>query len=246
VRLLKPYGVSADVATATTLVETTLLSASLILPALLVACVVLIEGIQGFGMLNQWLLFMIGTATLIGIAIWQWKTAAFVDFRARGIQKTACFWDQAIQTRLSKYFGDWPAQRVIKRIQYLWSESMASLQTRPYAILLSLFMHFVFEALCLVMCFYALGQRLPLTILLLLYPLTIAINTLGAVPGGIGLAEVSLSAFYAQFGIAIEVAVAIALTYRLTSYWFPRAVGGLAWLWMEHTNRGLSMTENPL
>lgn len=83
------------------------------------------------------------------------------------------------------------------------------------------------------MCFYALGQYLPITSALLIYMLTIAINALGAIPGGVGLAEVSLTALYAQFGISTEMALAIALTYRLTGYWLPRIVGGIAWLWLE-------------
>ena len=78
-----------------------------------------------------------------------------------------------------------------------------------------------FEALCLMMCFYALGQSMPIATLLFLYSLTIAINTLGSVPGGVGLAEVSLSALYAQFGIATEMAVAIALAYRFRGTGFP-------------------------
>ncbi len=244
-RLLKPHGVSADVTGATTLVETALLSASVLLPAVPAACIALVEGIGGFGILSRWSCVMLGVTILIGVTIWQWNAPVFVHLRTRGIQRTAGFWDGTIQPRWPKYFEEWPAQRVIGRIQYLWTESMASVRVRPYAILLSLLAHFVFEGLGLMMCFYALGQRLPVTTLLLLYPLTIAINTFGAVPGGVGLAEVSLSALYAQFGIAIEVAVAIALTYRLTGYWFPRVVGGLAWLWMERGNPGQSITESP-
>ncbi len=86
-------------------------------------------------------------------------------------------------------------------------------------------------------CFYAFGQRLPLYTMLLLYTLTITINTLGAIPGGVGLAEVSLAALYTQFGVELERAVIIALAYRLTGYWLPRAVGGLSWLWLEHVHR---------
>ena len=83
------------------------------------------------------------------------------------------------------------------------------------------------------MCFYALGQRLPWPTMLLVYTLTIVVNSLGAIPGGIGLAEVSLAALYAQFGVPPQTAVIIALAYRLTDYWLPRLSGGLAWLWLE-------------
>jgi len=245
-RLLKPYGVSADIATATTMVETSLLTASLILPAILVSCIAMVMGIQGFGKLRNWLFILLGMTILIGVAIWQWNTPAFVDFRIRGIRTATHFWEKTIRPRWPKHFEHWSAQRVTERINYLWSESLTSVRIRPYSILFSLLTHFAFEALCLVLCFYALRQSLPFTTLLMLYPLTIAINTFGAVPGGVGLAEVSLSALYSQFGIAIDAAVVIALTYRLTGYWFPRVVGGLAWLWMERGIPASSIQESLL
>jgi len=235
-RLLKPHGVSADVATATTLVETTLLTASLILPGAAVVCIAMVEGIPGFGLLSNWIFFISGVIIMIVLTNGKWNAAVFVDIKARAIQATSRFWEQAIQPRWPTYFEHWPAQRVNERIQYLWSESIASIQAQPISILLSLLTHFIFEALCLAMCFYALGQKLPLTTLFLLYPLTIAINTFGTVPGGIGLAEVSLSALYVQFGIAIEAAISLAITYRVMGYWFPRVAGGLAWLWIEREN----------
>ncbi len=81
--------------------------------------------------------------------------------------------------------------------------------------------------------------------MLLLYTLTLTINTLGAIPGGVGLAEVSLATLYTQFGVDLERAVIIALTYRLTGYWLPRGAGGLSWLWLEHVHRALSLPEEP-
>lgn len=86
------------------------------------------------------------------------------------------------------------------------------------------------------MCFYALGQTLPLSTMILVYTLTIAADSLGTIPGGIGLAEVSLTAVYTGFGLSVEYAVAIALAYRLTNYWLPRVAGGLSWLWLERTH----------
>jgi uncharacterized protein (TIRG00374 family) len=117
----------------------------------------------------------------------------------------------------------------------LKTEFISFLYDRPFAIILSLLARSGFEALGLMMCFFALGQSLPIQTILLIYILTIVVNTLGAIPGGIGLAELSLTALYAQFGISAELALAVALASRLTNYWLPRVFGGVAWLWMERT-----------
>ena len=244
-RLLKPHGVSADVATATTLAETMLIFLSVVLLALPVAGIAMLNGIQGFGRLSRGLFLMIGVAIWIGITIWQWNAPRFDQFRVKQLQAAIHFWERNIQPRWPQYFGDWSALRVTERLRYLWSETVASLGVHPYAIFLSLLARFGFEALSLMMCFYALGQSLPVATLILLYALSIAVNTIGAVlPGGVGLAEVSLAALYAQFGIPTEAAVAIALAYRLTGYWFPRVVGGVALLWIEREEFRRSISEN--
>ncbi len=246
-RLLKPHGVSADMATATTLAESTLIFASVVLLSLPMAGIAMLNGIAGFSGLVRWLFLMIGIVVSIGITIWQWNVPRFAHFRTRQLQGMVRFWERHIQPRWPRYFGDWPAQRVIERLLYLWSETVASLSVHPYSIFLSLLARFGFEALSLMMCFYALGQSLPIATLILLYALSIAINTIGAVlPGGVGLAEVSLSALYAQFGIPTEAALAIALAYRMTGYWFPRVAGGVALLWIEREEFRRGISESPL
>ncbi|MDP1713151.1 MAG: lysylphosphatidylglycerol synthase transmembrane domain-containing protein [Anaerolineales bacterium] len=234
IRLLKPHHVSADVATVTTMAEMGLISASVVLFALPVIGSVMLNGALGMGTLNRWLLILIGIAVLIIIMIKQWRARRFVQFRAQAFQAFLRFWDHQLRSRWTQQLGAWPSQRLHKRLQYLGVEFALLLHERPFAILLTLLARSGFEALGLMMCFYALGQYPPIATILLIYTFTIAINTLvGAIPGGIGLAEVSLAALYAQFGISTEMALAIALTYRLTDYWLPRLVGGIAWLWLE-------------
>lgn len=59
----------------------------------------------------------------------------------------------------------------------------------------------------------------------------------GALPGGVGLAEVALATLYTQFSITPELAAAVALVYRVTGYWLPRLFGGLFWLWLERQHQ---------
>jgi len=242
-RLLKPHGVSADVATATVLTEGSLILASVVLPALVLAGFGIIDGTYGVYSLGNWLALGIGSGMLLGITFWQWNSQPFSIFRKRILNGMSATWEKYFQSRWPAIFGTWSAARILQRARYLWDETISAFRNRPYAILISLTARSGFEALCLGMCFYALGTKLPFITLMLVYSLTIAINTLGAVPGGVGLAEISLSTLYAQLGIAAEIALTIALAYRMVGYWLPRVVGGIAWLWIEQLHPQPSNSE---
>lgn len=234
VRLLKPHGVSGDVSTVSTVIEMVLIVTSIILLAIPVFVIVALGGLQGQNLLAKEIsVFLSGTAIILG-AIFAWRTKKFKQTTRRLWVKLAQFWDTVILQKWPKLFGDWPSTVIFQRTRYLTSESIALVKHKPYVIGALLLARSGFEALGLMMCFYALGQQIPLFTMLLIYTLTVGVNSLGALPGGVGLAEVSLAVLYAQFGIAPEVAVIIALAYRLTDYWLPRVAGGVAWLWLEH------------
>lgn len=222
-RLLAPYGTSADVTTVTALAEVVLVYASILVLALLVGGAALIGGVAGpaAGRLLPWLA---GGAGLVLAALLARRRRSRV---AEGLVRA---WDHWIVRRWPERLAAWPGERLLARGRYLVGELAALLRTRPYAIGGSLLAHVSFEALGLAMCFYALGQSPPPATLLLLYVLTVGVNTLGGLPS---LAEVSLAALYTQFGLDPGSAVAVALVYRLADYWLPRATGGLLWLWME-------------
>jgi len=230
VRLLKPHNVPADVATVTTMAEMSLVTISVVLLALPVAGIALWNGLFGSIGLNAW--EMILFSFLIMITITALILLRSAQTREKTRQAIARFWDDKIRTQWPQ-IAPWTSQRLLARFHYLKAEFISLLRDRPVEVILSLLARSGFEALGLVMCFFAMGQYLPIQTVLLIYTLTLAINTLGAIPGGIGLAEVSLTALYAQFGISSEVALAIALAYRFTDYWLPRVFGGLAWLWLE-------------
>ena len=242
-RLLKPHGVSADVATATVLTEGSLILASVVLPAVLLAGFDIFQGTYNIYNLGTWLVAGICSGVLLGITFWQWNSQPFSIFRKRILNGMSAAWEKYFQSRWPAIFGTWSAARIIQRARYLWDETISAFRNHPYAILISLTARSGFEALCLMMCFTALGISLPVLTLVLVYSLTIAINTLGAIPGGVGLAEISLSTLYAQLGISAEIALTIALAYRMVGYWLPRVVGGLAWLWIEQLNPQPSNSE---
>lgn len=233
VRLLKPHGVSADVATVSTVVEMILIVASIIFLAIPVFVVVAIGGLQGKNILQQEILLLLSGVLSAGAMVVLWRTERFKRIVHRVSSRVSLFWDNQILPRWHHQLGEWSSQVILSRARYLSSEAITLIKIRPYAIGGSLLARSAFEALGLMMCFYALGQNIPLLTMLLIYTLTVAINSLGAVPGGVGLAEVSLAVLYAQFGISPETAVIVALAYRLTDYWLPRVAGGASWLWLE-------------
>ena len=233
VRLLKPHKVPADVATITTMAEMGLIAGSVILLALPVAGIALWKGMfgsVGFSVSTISLPFVLA---LLILAVAWWRSPGSLRIKQKSLTTISNFWDDRIRTRWPQALGSWTSRRLLERSRYFKTEFMFLLHERPLAIILSLLARSGFEALGLAMSFFALGQFLPIHTILLIYTLTLAINTLGALPGGIGLAEVSLTTLYAQFGISAETALAIALAYRLTDYWLPRVFGGIAWLWLE-------------
>ena len=87
-------------------------------------------------------------------------------------------------------------------------------------------------------CFAALGHLIRPDILLLSYGLLMVISTLAILPGGLGLADVSLPVVFSRFGVPGSVALAAGLTYRLLAFWLVRFIGFTDWQVLESRARG--------
>jgi uncharacterized protein (TIRG00374 family) len=213
--------------------EMSLITISVIMLALPVAGIALWDGVLGALGFNAWTIIPFGILTMTIATTVRWHSPRSVQIRGKLLQAVSRFWDDRVRARWPQALNHWTSQRLFERLRYLKTEFISLLHDRPLAIILSLLARSGFEALGLMMCFFAVGQFLPIQTILLIYTLTIAVNSLGAIPGGVGLVEISLTTVYAQFGISAEMALAIALAYRLTDYWLPRVFGGIAWLWLE-------------
>lgn len=235
-RLLKPYGATADVATVTTVVETFSISLTVLAPALFVGAFVAIDGVDA-GPAARLLLLLLAIGGGALLVIGRWRRQWLRDSRIAMQMRLSRWWDNHAVRRWPQRLADYPSHRLTGRAAYLWREMATMLRQRPHWLLAALLLRTGCEVIAFGLCFYAFGEKLPLLTILLLYTITITVNTLGAVPGGVGLAEVSLAAIYTQFGLAPETAVAIALAYRLTGYWLPRVTGAFSWLWLERQHR---------
>jgi undecaprenyl-diphosphatase len=81
---------------------------------------------------------------------------------------------------------------------------------------------------CLACCALALGVHLPFLAILLIFSLGIGAGTATPTPGGLGGFEAALAAGFIAYHVASPAALAVALLYRLVSYWLPLPAGATA------------------
>lgn len=85
-----------------------------------------------------------------------------------------------------------------------------------------------FNVLALYCCAAALGVNLNFAITMLIFTLGIGAGTATPTPGGLGGFEAGLVAGFVSFKVDASTALAIALLYRLISYWLTLVVGAVA------------------
>jgi uncharacterized protein (TIRG00374 family) len=82
-------------------------------------------------------------------------------------------------------------------------------------------------------CFALLGHLIRPDILLISYGLIMVISSLAILPGGLGLADVSLPVLFNRLGVPGSLALAAGLTYRLLAFWLVRFIGFVSWQLLE-------------
>jgi uncharacterized protein (TIRG00374 family) len=82
-------------------------------------------------------------------------------------------------------------------------------------------------------CFLAFNYFISFGVLLTGYGLMLLLSGLASLPGGLGMADLSLSVIYARLGAPGAVAVAAALSYRLIAWWLLRFIGFVSWQVLE-------------
>lgn len=80
------------------------------------------------------------------------------------------------------------------------------------------------------LCALAVGVHLPLWDLFVVFTLGIAVATATPTPGGLGGAEAGLAAGLVAYGFDASMALAVALLYRLLTYWLPLVPGFITFL----------------
>jgi uncharacterized protein (TIRG00374 family) len=84
--------------------------------------------------------------------------------------------------------------------------------------------------LCLFSCMIALGVHLPFIVIVLIFSFGVGTGTVTPTPGGLGGFEAGLTAGFVAYHVGSASALAIALLYRLVSYWLMLVVGIVAFV----------------
>jgi len=74
----------------------------------------------------------------------------------------------------------------------------------------------------------ALGVHLPFIVVVLIFSFGLSTGTVTPTPGGLGGFEAGLTAGFVAYHVGSASALAIALLFRLISYWLMLAIGALA------------------
>jgi len=99
----------------------------------------------------------------------------------------------------------------------------------PVALVSSVFLTLC-NVLCLAACALALGVHLPFAAILLVFSFGIGAGTATPTPGGLGGFEAALTAGFIAYEVTSPAALAVALLYRLVSYWIPLLFGAAAFI----------------
>jgi uncharacterized protein (TIRG00374 family) len=116
----------------------------------------------------------------------------------------------------------------------LFHAGLAKFRTAPrWKFWLAAFGKVVFDVATLGACFYLFNHAISSETLLVGYGLVLLLSGLAALPGGLGLADVSLPVIFAQLGVIGSVALAAGLMYRLIAFWAVRFLGFVSWQFLE-------------
>jgi uncharacterized protein (TIRG00374 family) len=172
-------------------------------------------------------LFAFVMLTLIILVIWiVWKRERLRRLALAFARR----WDRlAVRLHRSPLTGEMVNQRVDS-----FYDGLSKYKLQPLVLALGFtFMRVGLDVATLAACFMAFTYTVPLGILLTGYGLMLALSGLSALPGGLGMADISLAVVYARLGAPGAVAVAAALAYRLIAFWLLRFIGFLTWQVLE-------------
>lgn len=229
VRFLGRHGYSAAAATFTLALESVYLAVALA-AASLSGVVFFVHG-RHMRAAQLWALFgLAAVAVLAGVLFY------FAGRRRergkRWLLKLASLWN-----RLALKFR-WPAYDLAQATARIdgFYDGLEHLEKTPsWPFLLMAFGRIALDVATLGACFLAFRRAISPGILLTGYGLTLLLSGLAALPGGLGLADVSLAGLYAKLGAhdAALTAAAAALAYRLIAFWLLRLLGFFSWQILE-------------
>jgi hypothetical protein len=155
--------------------------------------------------------------------------------RLRGALERPAAWTLQQGSRLLRRPATEPRQTI-----RAWAERLSSLQLSPagWTTVTGLaLVNWLADAAVLAVSIRATGAAVPWHDLLLVYGVGITAQSLNVTPGGLGIAEGSLSLALVATGLGATQALAAVLLYRLASFWLVALAGWLVLLWLRRPRR---------
>jgi uncharacterized protein (TIRG00374 family) len=220
-RLLGRNGYAAEASTFTLVIETAFLGAAM-------------SAVAGFGLaflvqrgeLTQAMIFRLAgvAAGVLALGLASWHVLRS-EPRTRGLLLAAIrIWNRSLGKR--RPLGSEPMLARLTSFHL----NLAAYRRVPLAEFLAAAGGRVFlDVASLGACFLLFGGRIGWGTLLTGYGLILLLSGVAALPGGLGLADLSVPVVFARLGAPGPVALAGGLTYRLIAFWLLRLIGFAAW-----------------
>ena len=127
-----------------------------------------------------------------------------------------------LETRAGRYSGD------IKDMHKTFKKSLAS----KYLVGMSLIavVAWFLECLSIYFVIQGFGQSISLVLSVFLYSFASIVGAISLIPGGLGVAEATLSGLLVVFGFSSSIAVGAALIIRLGTLWYGAILGFLVYM----------------
>ncbi len=168
---------------------------------------------------------------VLTVAVLAAMVAAVRRPRLRGALERPAGWTLRQASRMLRRPADDPGQTI-----RAWAQRLGSLRLPPSGWITATGLalaNWLADAAVLAVSIRATGASVPWHDLLLVYGSGIAAQSLNITPGGLGVAEGSLSLALVATGLRADQALAAVLLYRLASFWLVALAGWLVVLWLR-------------
>ncbi len=138
----------------------------------------------------------------------------------------------AVAALAGLFFGRRRVQKALVGVR----KQLLSYRRRPASLVAALSTSLALTACnvsALYFCAHSLNVHLPFAVVMLVFTFGLSAGSAVPTPGGLGGFEAGLAAGFVAYGISPAPALAIALLYRLISYWLPLLVGAAAFAFCE-------------
>jgi uncharacterized protein (TIRG00374 family) len=225
IRLLGKQGYSVEAATFTLALETIFLAIAMSTIGLIGLFYLLQHG-----KVSQSQLAIISVLVIV-VLIFIWYAWRALHDPQRGHQVVG--WFVRLWNRLFCRWRRLDEQLLEQRLEQFQTNLGNLTQIPGWMFVLAAYGRVLMDVVTLGCCFRMFSYSIGFNTLITGYGLILLLSGVAALPGGFGLAEISIPVIFNQLGVPGAVAIAAGLTYRLIAFWFVRFVGFFAWQYLE-------------